>query len=70
MHLILGPSCNIDGSNNIPAHNTGGAVDIEIIDENGELIDMGMTAKDWIDVDAEYCLTDCKLISKTAQQHR
>ena len=31
---------------------------------------MGMAAKDWCNVDPEICLTDCKLISKTAQHNR
>jgi D-alanyl-D-alanine dipeptidase len=67
---MVSPVINFDGSQNIPAHNTGGAVDIEIITENGQLVDMGMAAKDWCNVDPEICLTDCKLISKTAQQNR
>lgn len=67
---LVSPVINSDGTVNIPAHNTGAAVDIEIIDKDGSLIDMGMTAADWRDVDPEYCLTACKLISPTAQLNR
>jgi D-alanyl-D-alanine dipeptidase len=31
---------------------------------------MGMAAKDCSNVEPDICLTDCKLISKTAQQNR
>jgi D-alanyl-D-alanine dipeptidase len=68
-HLVS-PVINLDGSQNIPPHNTGGAVDIEIIDENGQLIDMGMAAKDWLTIQPELCLTECNLINKSAQQNR
>ena len=67
---LVSPVTNFDGSQNIPPHNTGAAVDIEIITEEGQLVDMGMTAKDWCNVNPEICLTDCKLISKAAQQNR
>ena len=41
---------NHDGSINIPPHSTGGAVDVEIIDESGSAIDFGMEIKDWVNV--------------------
>lgn len=67
---LVSPVINLDGSKNIPPHNTGAAIDIEIITKEGELIDMGMTAEDWGNVNPELCLTDCKLISNVAQQNR
>lgn len=67
---LVSPVLNADGSSNIPAHNTGGAVDIEILTQEGELLDMGMTAKDWVSVDPELCLSECSLISNTAQSNR
>jgi len=67
---LVSPVKNLDGSCNIPPHNTGGAVDIEIINENGELVDMGMAVKDWCWVQPEICLTDCDLISKEAKKNR
>lgn len=66
----VSPVKNLDGSLNIPPHNTGSAVDLEIVTADGKLVDMGMTAKDWTTVDPELCLTACDLISETAQQHR
>jgi D-alanyl-D-alanine dipeptidase len=68
-HLVS-PVINFDGSYNVPPHNTGAAIDIEMIDENNELIDMGMEAKDWGQVTPELCLTACKTINKKAQQNR
>lgn len=68
--FLVSPVVNLDGSINIPPHNTGGAIDIEIITENGEVIDMGMTAKDWSSVEPELCITNCKKISKEAQENR
>ncbi len=67
---LVSPVINFDGSINIPAHNTGGAVDVEIITEEGKLVDMGMEAKDCIFVDPELCLTACSSISQEAQQNR
>jgi D-alanyl-D-alanine dipeptidase len=67
---LVSPVTNFDGTINIPAHNTGGAVDVEIIWEDGQLLDMGMEAKDWCTVQPELCATECSLISKTAQQNR
>lgn len=67
---LASPVTNADGSKNIPPHNTGAAIDIEIVTETNDLLDMGMAAKDWIAVDPELCLTDCKLINKNAQKNR
>lgn len=67
---LVSPVTNLDGSQNIPVHNTGGAVDLEIITQDGQLVDMGMALKDWCNVEPELCLTECKIISNTAQQNR
>jgi len=67
---LVSPVKNFDGSLNIPAHNTGAAVDVEIIDQNGESIDMGMQAKDWRNVNPDLCNTNCTSISKQAQNNR
>ncbi|MDO8954693.1 MAG: M15 family metallopeptidase [Gammaproteobacteria bacterium] len=67
---LVSPVINPDGSKNIPAHNTGGAIDIEIIDSNGQVIDMGMEAKDWGVVKPELCLTSYKNLSKEVKQNR
>lgn len=67
---LVSPVTNLDGSKNTPPHNTGAAVDIEILDHNRKLIDMGMEAKDWWRVEPELCLTDCENINKEAKQNR
>jgi len=58
------------GTKNIPAHNSGGAIDIEIITAEEELVDMGMAVKDWGKVDPELCLIECSSISDVAKQNR
>lgn len=67
---LISPVTNLDGSPNIPAHNTGGAVDIEIINKHGQLVVMGMAIKDWCCVEPELCLTDCDLINEEAKTNR
>lgn len=67
---LISPVKNLDGSMNIPPHNTGAAVDVEIINTNGELIDMGMAIKDWVMVDPDLCLTKCATLGAIAQQNR
>lgn len=67
---LVSPVVNFDGSINIPVHNTGAAVDIEIIDEQGQLIDMGMTAADWTTVEPDLCRTDYEALSPTILEHR
>lgn len=67
---LVSPVTNLDGSANIPPHNTGAAVDIEIVKANGELLDMGMTAKDWCTVNPDLCSTDCTNISSEARRNR
>lgn len=67
---LVSPVTSLDGSQNIPAHNTGGAVDIEIVTNEGQLIDMGMALKDWNKVEPDLCLTDSKLASEAAKRNR
>ncbi len=67
---LISPIINLDGSINIPPHSTGAAIDIEIIDQSGKLIDMGMDIKDWIQVDSRLCESYCQTISATAKQNR
>lgn len=67
---LASPVVNLDGTNNVPPHNTGAAIDIEIITEDGALLDMGMTAKDWSSADPDISYTHSKLISSTAQNNR
>jgi D-alanyl-D-alanine dipeptidase len=67
---LVSPVYNFDGTKNTPPHNTGGAIDIEIITAEGELIDMGMAIKDWSHVTPEACLTECDIISEAAMKNR
>jgi D-alanyl-D-alanine dipeptidase len=68
---LVSPLKTLEGKENIPVHNTGAAIDLEIIDEeSGNLIDMGMAVKDWIAVSPEICLTDSALVSLQAKNHR
>lgn len=67
---LISPVINLDGSTNIPPHNTGAAVDVEIIDANGQLVDMGMAIADWMHVNPDFCLTDCPLLSADTQKNR
>jgi D-alanyl-D-alanine dipeptidase len=67
---LAAPVINLDGTANIPPHNTGGAIDIEVIDKDGTILDMGMVVKDWSNVDPEICVTASNLISKKAGMNR
>ncbi|MGD8373988.1 MAG: M15 family metallopeptidase [Candidatus Woesebacteria bacterium] len=49
-----------------PAHTTGGAIDIVVIDRNGNYVDMGSP----INVDGPKSMTFCKNIPKQAQKNR
>jgi D-alanyl-D-alanine dipeptidase len=68
---LVSPVINIDGSPNIPPHNTGAAVDVEIITADNQLIDMGMAAKEWCTVEnPDLCLTDSPLVKGIAKENR
>lgn len=68
---LVSPVKNLDGSDNIPPHSTGGAVDIYLITDTGEYVDMGMRPDQWIDAEgASLALTDSPHITKQARAHR
>ncbi|RUR07205.1 M15 family metallopeptidase [Legionella sp. km772] len=68
---LVSPVINLDGSPNIPAHSTGGAIDVYLLNDKGEAIDMGIHPKDWMsDTTGKLSLTASKDISKTAQNNR
>lgn len=50
---LISPLRTWNGQINIPPHSTGGAVDIELIDKNEKLVNMGVDAKDAINVKPE-----------------
>jgi D-alanyl-D-alanine dipeptidase len=68
---LVSPMVNLDGSQNVPPHSTGGAVDLYLIDEKGEPLDMGIHPKDFMDnTDGTISQTDSTLISSQAQKNR
>lgn len=67
---LVSPVCNLNGSVNIPPHNTGAAIDIEIISENGNLVEMGMAIKDWQQVRPELCSTRCSALDDKILKNR
>lgn len=68
---LVSPLINADGSKNIPPHSTGGAIDIYLIDLNGEIVDMGIKTEDWMqDVDGSISVTDSAKISSEARTNR
>jgi D-alanyl-D-alanine dipeptidase len=67
---LVSPLKDLKGNKNIPVHNTGAAVDLEIIDAHGNLIDMGMAVKDWITVEPSRCYFHAEQISSVAVMNR
>ncbi|MBI2706976.1 MAG: M15 family metallopeptidase [Proteobacteria bacterium] len=68
---LVSPVINQDGSQNIPPHSTGGAIDIYLIDLKGQPVDMGIQVKDWMeDKDGSLSQTNSQIISQEAQEHR
>lgn len=67
----VAPIINQDGSQNIPPHSTGAAMDVYLINDKREAIDMGIHPKDWMtDNDGSVSLTSSKVISVEAQKNR
>lgn len=68
---MVSPVINKDKSKNVPPHSTGAAVDVYLIDENGDAIDMGIHPKDWKeDTDDTLSITDSQVISDEAKRNR
>ena len=68
---LISPVINLDGTNNIPPHSTGGAIDVYLINDKGEPLDLGIHPKDWMeDKDDSLSLTDSLSISITAKKNR
>jgi D-alanyl-D-alanine dipeptidase len=68
---LVSPVVNLDGSRNIPPHATGVAIDVYLIDRNGDTIDMGMPIKNWMqDLDASLSQTDSTKIPDRAKEYR
>jgi D-alanyl-D-alanine dipeptidase len=68
---LVSPIVNLDGSKNVPPHSTGGAIDIYLINAQGEIIDMGIKTEDWmLDIDGSISVTNSNKISLEAQSNR
>jgi len=59
-----------DGSHNVPPHNTGAAVDLELVDEHGEALEFGMDIHRWTEVDPDLCFTMAAGLSDEAVKNR
>lgn len=68
---LVSPVINLDGTKNIPAHSTGGAFDIYLIDEHGQPLDMGIHPKNWMEnEDGTISQTNSTIISSEAKANR
>jgi zinc D-Ala-D-Ala dipeptidase len=68
---LISPITNYDNTPNIPPHSTGAAIDVYLLNDKGELIDMGIHPKDWQqDITGEISITQSQHISKEAQTNR
>jgi zinc D-Ala-D-Ala dipeptidase len=68
---LVSPIKHLDGRMNIPPHATGGAIDVYLVDSDGNALDMGMHPKDWMgDITGILSLTQSSVISAQAQAHR
>ncbi len=68
---LVSPVINQDGSDNIPPHATGSAIDVYLIDDRGSPLEMGIHPKDWMqDEGGVLSLTASTLISPAATKNR
>lgn len=68
---FVSPVINLDGSKNIPAHSTGGAIDVALLDQKGNAVDMGLALdKTFQDADGSLSKTDSQVISEEAKEYR
>ncbi|MDX1837819.1 D-alanyl-D-alanine dipeptidase [Legionella taurinensis] len=68
---LISPVLNLDGSPNIPPHTTGAAIDVYLVDKEGQPVDMGIHPKDWMsDTHVELSPTNSALVSPEAAHYR
>jgi D-alanyl-D-alanine dipeptidase len=68
---LISPVKLPDGTQNIPPHSTGGAIDVYLIDDEAQLLDMGLPLDKWSqDTGARLSQTDSLYISKEAKKNR
>jgi len=67
---LASPLNTFEGDDIIPPHSTGGAIDIEIVDETGNPLDFGMKLSDWGVVPPELCATAFDGLSNIVKGNR
>jgi D-alanyl-D-alanine dipeptidase len=68
---LVSPVVLLDGTTNIPPHATGAAIDVYLINANGNAIDMGLLIENWsLDVGARLSQTDSMHLSSEAEKNR
>ncbi|WP_052771932.1 M15 family metallopeptidase [Vibrio mexicanus] len=68
--LLVAPVTTYEGKTLSPPHSTGGALDIEIVNTSGQVLDFGMEIKEWSTVPAELCETKTPNLSSLALSNR
>lgn len=68
---LVSPITNFDKTPNIPPHSTGAAIDVYLLNDEGEALDMGIHPKDWqLDTTGDISITASDNITAQAQMHR
>jgi len=68
---LVSPVTNLDGTKNVLPHSTGAAIDVYLVDEKGNVLDMGIETKDWADdLDGSISITNSEKISEEAKKNR
>lgn len=68
---LVSPVTNLDQSNNVPPHSTGGAIDVYLVDDRGQYVPMGLHPKDWMqDHDGSLSLTASTKINTEEAKNR
>lgn len=68
---LISPVINEDGSKNIPPHATGAAIDVYLLDDNGQTMDMGIHPDAWMqDSDGSLSFIASTIISEQAKKNR
>ena len=68
--VLVSPVVRWDGTKNTPPHSTGGAVDVEIVDGDGAVVDYGMEIREWSVVGPALCAPSCPSVSEIAKRNR
>lgn len=67
---LASPLCTFEGVRIVPPHSTGGAVDIEIINNDGTPLDFGMELSDWDVVPPDLCATQFDEVTDAVAHNR